>query len=271
MSRPGEEGKRLKIACQTITWGENQRMDFPSVFAASADAGYEGLEIGFRHIQSIPPAKLTETLSEYDLRLVATHVGGNLQDRGQASGEQQMLETVLDYLNAAGCPLLMYSGLRFENLEQFQRDLEGILEAAEGCRRRGVQFLYHNHDWEFADEGRIINTLLDECGPDVGFCPDIGWIAKGGADVVDTLDRMGGRVGAVHFKDFAGPGTEVDTVMLGEGMAPLKESASWVARHRPELWLIAEQDQASVPPKEAIEQNARFLRGLVDEVSKGTS
>jgi sugar phosphate isomerase/epimerase len=263
-----EECEHVRIACQTITWGETQRENFPAVFGASAEAGYTGLEIGFRHIQPIPPATLADMLAKNDLTLVATHVGGNLQDRSQASGEQQMLEAVLDYLNAAGCSLLMYSGLRFESLDQFQRDLESVLEAADRCRERGVQFLYHNHDWEFANDGRIINTLLDECGPDVGFCPDIGWIAKGGADVLNTLNRMGGRVGAVHFKDFAGPGAEIDTVMLGDGLAPLRDAAAWAARHRPDVWLIAEQDQAAVPPRQAIEQNARFLRGLVDDAAE---
>ena len=80
----------LQIGCQTITWGEGQRHNFPEVFRTSAEAGYKGLEIGFRHIQEILPQQLDEMLAEHGLVLVASHVGGNLEDTGQAEGERQM-------------------------------------------------------------------------------------------------------------------------------------------------------------------------------------
>ena len=258
----------LGIACQTITWGEDQREHFPEILKASAQAGYAGLEVGFRHIQEVPPQRLSEMLGEHDLALVASHVGGNLQDTGQAAGERQILDIVLDYLNATGTELLMYSGLRFENEDQFGTDLEQLRVAAGRCQERGVRLLYHNHDWEFADGGRVMNALLDECGSELGFCPDIGWIMKGGADVGEMLDRMGPRVGAIHLKDFATADPGLDTVMLGEGIAPLAEAAAWASEHRPGLWLIAEQDTAEIPAQEAIQRNADFMKRVVGQLER---
>ncbi len=254
----------LRMGCQTITWGDDQRHHFPKIFRASAEAGYQGLEIGFRHIQEIPARRLAEMLRDHGLQLAASHVGGNLQDTGQAAGERQILDVVLDYLNEVGTGLLMYSGLGYQDEDQFRGDFEQFRAASVRCQERGVQLLYHNHDWEFASEGRVMNALIDGCGPEVRFCPDIGWVAKAGADSVALLDRMGDRVGAIHLKDFdtAEPGG--DTVMLGDGIAPLEAAMAWAARNRPDIWVIAEQDTANVPAQRAIEQNADYMKRVLD-------
>jgi len=253
--------KQSRLACQTITFGNEQRDFLPHVFETTADAGYAGVEIGFRHIQPTDPGKLQEQLSAHGLTLVASHIGGNLEDTSQAADERAILDTILDYLEAMGTTRLMYSGLKYQDDDQFAADLAMLQTSAEKCRQRGVQLLYHNHDWEFADEGRVIEALIQDT--DLGFCPDIGWVMKGGWDAIALLDRLGERVGAVHMKDFATetPG-QLDTVMLGEGVAPLNGAADWAAANNPDLWLIAEQDKADGSPEQAVAQNAKFLQSV---------
>lgn len=254
----------IRVACQTITWGEEQCHHFPAVFAEVAAAGYEGVEIGFRHIREIPPETLKSLLDANGLILAASHIGGNLEDPAQADAERSVLDEALAYLNALGCGLLMYSGLRYRDEPQFDADLARLNRAALRCREAGVRLLYHNHDWEFADaDGRVIEALLTKADPALGFCPDIGWVQKGGADVPAFLDRAKARIGAVHFKDFAGPERTIDTVVLGEGIAPLPYAAGWMQANLPAgSWAIAEQDRADLPPGEAAARNARYLKGL---------
>lgn len=258
---------QLRFGCQTITWGQDQREFIPQVLKGVAQAGYEGFEIGFRHIQHIPPVELKKQMDALNIKLIGVHVGGNLQDRTQASGEQAILDVVLDYLNAIGATRLMYSGLRFEETAQFRRDLAMLSDADEAARKRGVDLLYHNHDWEFQDGGRVIETLINDT--DVRFCPDIGWIMRGLGNiegVLPFLDRIRLRIGAMHMKDFATVNAtdgRINTVLLGEGVAPLKQSAAWAEEHKPRLWLIAEQDSASGSPEDAVTANARYLRSIV--------
>lgn len=254
----------VRIACQTITWGEEQRHHFPAVFAEVAAAGYEGVEIGFRHIRTTPPETLRGLLDQNALVLAASHIGGNLEDPAQADAERSVLDEVLAYLDALGCGLLMYSGLRYNNDEQFATDFARLNRAALRCQEACVRLLYHNHDWEFADaDGRVAEALLTQADPALGFCPDIGWVQKGGADVPAFLDRAKARIGAIHFKDFAGPERTVDTVVLGEGIAPLPYAAEWMQKNMPAgSWAIAEQDRADLPAAEAATRNARYLKGL---------
>lgn len=248
------------IACQTITWGENQCERFPEVFAEIAAGGFDGVEIGFRHIRAIPPADLREMLGQSNLALAASHVGGNLENTDQASGERKILDEVLAYLEAMGTQNLMYSGLRFADEAQFASDLEMLNRSAAECARRGVRLLYHNHDWEFADGGRVINALLESASDQIGFCPDVGWVMKGGGNAVEFLQAAKCRIGAVHFKDFATRGQGCDTVLLGDGVAPLAEAAEWVKANVEGLWMIAEQDIADVPTAQVAESNGAFLK-----------
>lgn len=251
------------LGCQTITWGEGQRERFPSVFAEVAAAGFEGVEIGFRHLQSVPPARLRELLEQNGLVLVASHIGGSLEDVDQADRERSLLDETLEYLDQAGCHTLMYSGLRYENEDQLRRDLDRLNRAAALCQSRGVRLLYHNHDWEFAEGARAITALIQGGSPDLGFCPDVGWVFQGGADVLAFLDAVRTRIGAIHFKDFAPAGASNPFVTLGEGLVPFPAVADWLIRNRPGLWVIAEQDRADVPPDQAAQANGRYLRDVL--------
>jgi len=254
---------RFQLACQTITWGPKQSQHSPEVFAEIAAAGFTGVEIGFRHTRAIPAKELKAMLDKAGLKLVATHLSGNLEDRAQALSEQGMLEETLSYLKITGTSLLMNSGLRFENATQFARDLEALNRSAERCKKQGVRLLYHNHGWEFEDGARVMEALLRNGSPDLGLCPDLGWISKGGANVAEFLMEAGKRIGAVHFKDFATLESQTDTVVLGEGVVPLREAAEWLKANRPGIWAIAEQDHAEIPPAEAARRNAAFLRKLL--------
>lgn len=254
----------IQLGCQTITFGGNQNQDFPAVFAAVARAGFAGVELGFRHIADIAPEKLTQMLAAEGLALAGSHIGGNLEDTAQAEGEKKILEQILDYLNAMDVGVLMYSGLR-QRGEELLADIDMLNRAAATCKERGVQLCYHNHDWEFADNEEIIGTLVKRAAPELGLCPDVGWVHKGGKDVIEFLDSVRDRVAYAHFKDFAGVGAErLDFVELGKGVVPLRDAAEWFKRNTTDIWIVAEQDKSDLPPAEAVAQNGAYLSSLFD-------
>lgn len=250
----------MMSVCQTISFGENQRTRFPEIFQTVAAAGYSGVEIGFRHIAGLNPLELRRELGVAGLKLVASHVGGNLEDRAQAASERSTVDVIVEYLNQIGCNLLMYSGLRWNDAAQFEWDVAMLNRSARRCKRAGVQLLYHNHNWEFDDGGRVINGLLQSADEALGLCPDLGWICKAGADVVAFLQQNHARLRAIHFKDFASLEPVTDTVVLGTGIAPLRDAMAWLMVHAPELPMIAEQDFSNGDPADAVAANAVFLR-----------
>ena len=67
-----------------------------------------------------------------------------------------------------------------------------------------------------------MRALLNDASPSLGFCPDVGWIAKGGGDLWAVLEMLKERTYIVHLKDFASttPIKEgsLDTVEFGKGV-----------------------------------------------------
>jgi len=261
---------KIRLGCQTIIWGDNPAERFDRILPAVRAAGFDGVEIGFRHIRDLPPEGLKASLREHDLVLAASHIGGNLEDPDQAGGERSLLDAALDYLAAAGCSRLMFSGLNGESVDAVAGDIAVLGRAAESAAGRGVQLHYHNHHWEFLREG-IMEAVLERTPDSLLLCPDVGWLYRAGVDARSFLEQNASRVGALHFKDFATPGDgqvsfNLDTVPLGEGLAPLREVAEWL-RTGPlavdPLWVIAEQDRHDGPAEEAVSVSGRFLRQVL--------
>jgi sugar phosphate isomerase/epimerase len=98
-------------------------------------------------------------------------------------------------------------------LEEAKRTAALANQIGERARRVGLQYVYHNHDFEFADQGGGAigyDLLLKETDPKlVKFEIDCGWMTLGGKDPRSYFARYPHRFPMIHVKDFlptpAGP------------------------------------------------------------------
>lgn len=93
------------------------------------------------------------------------------------------------------------------------RDFGARLEVAGApLKLAGLEFGWHNHDFEFAPlgDGTAPMQHLLEGGPSLSWEADIAWIVRGGADPLAWIDRYGDRIRAVHVKDIAPAGKNDD-------------------------------------------------------------
>ena len=101
-------------------------------------------------------------------------------------------------------------------------DLAKRLNAA-GLRyaEHGISFGWHNHDFEFfaLPDGSIPMEILLENAPDIKWEADLAWIVRGACDPLDYIARYGSRITAIHVKDIAEAGTNLDQ----DGWADLNE------------------------------------------------
>lgn len=68
----------------------------------------------------------------------------------------------------------------------------------------GLNFCYHNHDFEFRGEGKPgLEVFYESSDPDLVKAQlDLAWVQIGGHDPADWVKRMGKRAPLVHLKDF---------------------------------------------------------------------
>ncbi len=86
--------------------------------------------------------------------------------------------------------------------EEMVRDLSPAVEKIQAA---GLNFAYHNHQYEFVDFGgfNVMDYLYENTN--WNFILDTGWVHYTGADVLATIRKYKDRLKYVHLKDFRVP------------------------------------------------------------------
>jgi sugar phosphate isomerase/epimerase len=93
------------------------------------------------------------------------------------------------------------------------------------CKKRGMKFGYHNHDFEFSENlnnERLFDIIMKSIDPNLVVLQlDIGNLYNGGAVALDVVNQYPGRFENIHVKDeiVSTSGSEkYESTIIGEGI-----------------------------------------------------
>ena len=243
-----------KVGLQLYTVRTVLEKDFEGTLAHVAEIGYKEVEFAgyFNHT----PAEVKAILDRHGLSAPSTHI---------ALGEIDAWKAALDTAKAVGHEYIVVPWLPPEKrmtLDAWKSVAAGFNRAAQLAHDAGLQFAYHNHDFEFPKmEGQVpYDVLLQNTDPKlVQLEIDLYWMTKGGQDPLDYFARWPGRIPLVHVKDSAGA-PEHKMVDVGQGKIDWKR-------------IFAKRDQAGIkhffvehdqPPQpfDDIAASYRYLKNL---------
>src|SRR5436309_15139218 len=164
-----------KIGLQLYTVRKAMQTDVEGTLTRVAATGYK--EVEFAGYFGKSPTDIKAMLDRLDLSAPAVHVASLAPEQWRAS---------LDAANTIGHRYVVVPWIPAEEratLDGWKRVAERYNRAAADARAAGLQFAYHNHDFEFAPvEGRIpYDVLLENTDPQlVQLEIDLYWITKGG-------------------------------------------------------------------------------------------
>lgn len=209
--RPDLDRHLAPIGVQLYTIRSEMQQGVEPALERVAAIGYQ--EVEFAGYFGHSPIEIRDMLVRTGLSSPAAHVAPNFEPEAWAE--------ILDDANAAGHEYVVVAwtpeSMRAD-LDGWRRTAEVMTRAGEQARAAGLQYAYHNHDFEFAEmEGRVaFDVFCEESDPDlVRIELDIFWIIHGGGDPVAFLERWPGRVPMVHVKDRTVTGHMVD---VGQGV-----------------------------------------------------
>ncbi|HKW41211.1 MAG TPA: sugar phosphate isomerase/epimerase [Gemmatimonadales bacterium] len=192
--------KLTRVGLQLYTVRDEMKKDVEGTIARVAATGYT--EVEFAGYFGKSPADIRAMLDRHGLTAPSTHVGAIEPDAWKAA---------LDAAHVIGHRYIVFPWIPVERrtgLDAYKRFGADFNRAAEQARAAGLQFAYHNHDFEFAPvEGKLpYDVLLTETDPKlVQMEMDLYWITKGGQDPLTYFARWPGRFPMVHVKDSMGP------------------------------------------------------------------
>lgn len=246
--------KKSPVAVQPYTIREALAKDYAGALEQVAEIGYQGIELGLPPAgMSIPQQK--ELLDRLGLKVVGTHAGFDTLDFDT--------DVIADYLEAVDGGKFVTISLRFESREDVLRKAAKMNQIGEKFRQRGLQFLYHNHNWEFVkfDGEYALDILLRETDSNLVKTElDTYWIQKGGEDPVAYLSKLKNRAPMLHIKDMEA-GDEQAFAEIGKGVLDFQAIAQ-VAEEIGVEWLVVEQDECRVDPFQSLKISYDNLKKL---------
>lgn len=222
-------------------------------------------EIGYESVQvsgmgPVEPAALKEMTDELGISICATHIS---PDRLKNDLENVINEHRLwncSYIGLGSMPTEYRSS--GEGFRAFAREFS---EIGKKIADAGLQFVYHNHRFEFEKFDGVtgMDILLNETDPDAfGFIIDTYWVQAGGADPVEWVRKVQGRMKVVHFKDMAIKSNEQVYAEIGEGNLDWTKIIK-ACCETGVMWYAVEQDECMRDPFESLAMSFKYLQGFV--------
>lgn len=140
------------------------------------------------------------------------------------------------------------SGYR-KNYDELLKFMEVFNKSGELCKKSGMKFGYHNHDFEFSEKlnnETLYDIILKNTDADLVIQQlDTGNLYNGGAKAIDLVKKYPGRFASLHVKDeiMATSGTEkYESTILGAGIVNVKEVIDLVRKNSKNVHYIIEQE-----------------------------
>jgi len=247
-------GRRMQpVGLQLYTVRGLMEKDFEGTLAAVAKVGYR--EVEFAGYFGRTPAQVKAALGRAGLVAPSAHVPvSSLRDEWPATLDAAA-EIGHRYLVVPSVP----AGMR-KVLADWQAIAERFNRAGEAAQKQGIQFAYHNHEYEFVAEGGKLpyDALLQATDVElVQFEMDLYWIRKGGQNPFTYFVRWPGRFPLVHVKDMAKDGAMVD---VGAGVIDWKAIYGVRKQAGIKHWFVEHDEPAD--PMKSLATSYAYMRGL---------
>lgn len=189
--------KLSKIGVQLYTVRGDMAKDFDGSLKKIAELGFK--EVEFAGYYNRTPQQIKTLLGQLGLESPSAHVPLN--------SLRNDLDKAIETAKAIGhhyiiCPYL--EDKERKTLDQYKQHAALFNKVGEACKKAGIQFGYHNHDFEFqiVDGKMPYDLLLAETDKNlVKMELDLYWIAKAKQDPLAYMSKNPGRFALFHVKD----------------------------------------------------------------------
>lgn len=271
----------VRIGHTALTWDVFARPEnLAEAIRDCAALGFAGTETGGRLYdwwERERPGELKRILDQGGVTMACLFQSGNWTER---DGVSVLLEDARRWADAVkalgGSVLMLVPGPRRESppygLDEFKQMAETMNHAGAIAQRAGIIAAMHPHWGTVAEQRLEIELVLDLLDPElVGFAPDTGQIAKGGADPMPIIERWAHRIRHVHMKDLSADWEALRKAgvplrspegyaEMGQGMIDFRPLTEILTRVNYEGWLMAELDEAKRPARDAASISKTYIQ-----------
>lgn len=254
-----ETGKLKKFGIQLYTLRDVVPKDPKGVLKQLASFGYtqiesyEGQQGMFWGMSNTDFKKYMDDLG---MSIVSSHCDIN-KDFEKKSAEAAAIG--MKYLI---CPWLGPQ----KSLDDYKRHADEFNKRGEICKKNGIRFAYHNHDYSFKPmNGQLPQDVMMNATDAslVDYELDMYWVVAAGEDIETWVKKYPNRFRLCHVKDRSktpGPDNGKNSVDLGTGSIDWNKILNTAKANGMEYFIVEQEAYPNGTSIEASKVNAEFMK-----------
>lgn len=152
--------------------------------------------------------------------------------------------------------------------EKILQYMEIFNKSGELCKKSGMKFGYHNHEFEFSEKLNgitLYDIILNNTDPALVMQQlDTGNLYNGGATAEEIIKKYPGRFESLHVKDEIKVATgkeKYESTIIGKGITNLKQNLKFIRKTGGTKYLIIEQEAyQGRTPLQCAKENLRVMK-----------
>ena len=144
------------------------------------------------------PKRIKKMVDEVGTPVYLTHIP---QDR-LLNETEKVIEENLSFGNTN----IGLGGMSWDiitNETECKKKIEAYNRVGEIMQKNGCKFFWHHHNFEFIQyNGQTVFDYIIENAPNINYTLDTYWLQIAGVSIIDYLEKLKGRIGCVHLKDY---------------------------------------------------------------------
>jgi sugar phosphate isomerase/epimerase len=160
--------------------------------------------------------------------------------------------------------------------ESYRKDIDGLKKflgvfnkSGELCKKSGMRFGYHNHDFEFntmVGGMRLYDIILKETDPDLVVQQmDMGNMYGAGGRALDLLKQYPGRFKSFHVKDEIKSDKKdsmegYESTLLGTGVIPVKQILDIGKKTGDVHFIIEQESYQGKTPLDCVKEDLQIMK-----------
>jgi sugar phosphate isomerase/epimerase len=257
----GESAKLKNFGIQLWSVRDDLAKDPKGVLKQLASYGYkqiESFEGGKGIFWGMSNTEFKAEMDKLGMKIISSHCDIN------KDFEKKAAEAAAIGMKYLICP---YKGPQ-KDLDAFKKFADEFNQKGEICKKNGIRFAYHNHDYSFA-------TMNGEMGQDVmmkntdaslvDFELDMYWVVAAGQDIETWLKKYPKRFRLCHVKDRkkGAPLTDKDeSVVVGTGSINYPKILKTAKKYGMEYYIIEQEKWEGTTPMQAAQADAVYMKTL---------
>lgn len=151
--------------------------------------------------------------------------------------------------------------------DDMKRYMDVFNKCGELCKRSGMRFGYHNHDFEFSQKlngTTVFDIILQNTDPSLVVQQlDIGNMYNAGAKALDIMKKYPGRFESMHVKDeikSTDGHDPYESTILGKGVIPVREVIDLGRRSGTRHFIVEQESYQGKTPMESIKEDLKIMK-----------